>query len=91
MEHGGKVRKKLMSFIFFTGFNIEDLINVPPLKEGKPVEVAQGTNENNLETYKTRLTYCLTLLLDEDMLEIKVDQMIGKLRRLQQGSVLNGL
>ncbi|XP_030268454.1 synaptonemal complex central element protein 1 isoform X2 [Sparus aurata] len=24
------------------GFNIEDLINVPPLKEGKPVEVAQG-------------------------------------------------
>ncbi|XP_030268455.1 uncharacterized protein si:ch211-199g17.9 isoform X3 [Sparus aurata] len=36
------------------GFNIEDLINVPPLKE------------------------------DEDMREIKVDQMIGKLRRLQQ-------
>ncbi|XP_036948300.1 synaptonemal complex central element protein 1 isoform X1 [Acanthopagrus latus] len=37
------------------GFNIEDLINVPPLKE------------------------------DEDMQEVKVDQMLGKLRRLQQG------
>ncbi|XP_036948303.1 uncharacterized protein si:ch211-199g17.9 isoform X4 [Acanthopagrus latus] len=36
------------------GFNIEDLINVPPLKE------------------------------DEDMQEVKVDQMLGKLRRLQQ-------
>lgn len=36
-----------MSFIFVTGFNIEDLINVPPLKEGKPVEIARSTNENN--------------------------------------------
>lgn len=80
-----------MSFIFFTGFNIEDLINVPPRKECKPFEVAQGSNKNNLETYKTRLTYCPTVLLDEDKREIKVDQMIGKLRRLQQGSVLNGL
>lgn len=77
-------------FICVTGFNIKDLINVTPLEGGKlSYSVAQSTNETNLENPKIRLTYFYTLLSGGTMREIKVEEMTGKLRRLQHGSVLN--
>ncbi|XP_065328181.1 synaptonemal complex central element protein 1 isoform X2 [Pelmatolapia mariae] len=65
----------------FEGFRIEDMINVKPLRGGKPADVSLHTDKlQNLEPD----TVPCTLLSGGQMHEPKVEQLIGKLGRLKQ-------
>lgn len=64
----------------FEGFSIEDMINVKPLRGGKPADVSLHTDK--LQNLGPDTVPCTS---GGQMHEPKVEQLIGKLGKLKQG------
>lgn len=71
-----------ISLYYVTGFSIEDMINVKPLRGGKPADVSLHTDK--LQNLEPDTVPCAS---GGQMHEPKVEQLIGKLGRLKQGNI----